>query len=29
MLDIITYDDLLRRVGNIIEMMKRQVNMKI
>ena len=25
MLDIMTYDDLLRRVGNIIEMMKRQV----
>ena len=24
MLDIMTYDDLLRRVGNIIEMMKRQ-----
>ncbi|MBC7182188.1 MAG: DUF4263 domain-containing protein, partial [Marinobacter sp.] len=24
MLDIMTYDDLLRRVSNIIEMMKRQ-----
>jgi hypothetical protein len=26
MLDIMTYDDLLRRVGNIIEMMKRSLH---
>ena len=28
MLDIMTYDDLLRRVGNIIEMMKRRGSLR-